>query len=237
MSPPQHRSRLPRPGSRRLRRRRRAVDTTPKATPSAAADADLGADQDLPARAHGAARSLRSGQLQQDAQAYYDLAKAADFDYAKLLADNREEVAAAVKAIQDDHIEGQPGLRGDGGRRRGRPELADYDVIIDAGRRQVRPRERRAVLARDAERAQVRAAGQLLRAGRDLGVRHRAEVHRQGRRGRPRRRRQGRRSRRRCRTPTSCSPRRPTSSSTRRSSTSRPRSGSRRSRTRSRPWS
>ena len=133
--------------------------------------------------------------------------------------------------------QGQPGLRGDGGRRRGRPGARRLRRDHRRGRRQVRPRERRPVLARDAERAQVRAAGQLLRAGRDLRLRHRAEVHRQGRRARPRRRRQGRRSPRRCRTPTSCSPRRPTSPSTRRSSTSRPRSGSPRWRTRSRPWS
>src|SRR5215204_2266024 len=42
--------------------------------------------------------------LQRDAQAYYDLTKSVDFDYARLLNDKRQQTAAAVKAIQSAHI-------------------------------------------------------------------------------------------------------------------------------------
>jgi hypothetical protein len=71
--------------------------------------------------------------LQSDAQAYHDLAKAEDFDYGALLEGKREDVQAAVKAIQDDHIEANPAYEEMEGVVAGVPELADYDVIIDAG--------------------------------------------------------------------------------------------------------
>jgi hypothetical protein len=61
------------------------------------------------------------------------LAKAENFDYAKLLDGKREEVQGAVKAIQDAHIEANPAYEEMEGVVAGVPELADYDVIIDAG--------------------------------------------------------------------------------------------------------
>jgi hypothetical protein len=79
-------------------------DTAAQATPSAAAaEADLGAIKSYLLE-HTARLNASVGQLQQDAQAYYDLAKAADFDYAKLLHDKRAEVASAVTAIQEGHV-------------------------------------------------------------------------------------------------------------------------------------
>ena len=107
-------------------------ETAAQATPSAAAEADLGAIKAYLLE-HTARLNASVGELQRDAQAYYDLAKAADFDYAKLLQDNREEVAAAVKAIQDGHIKANPDYEEMEGVVAGVPELADYDVIIDAG--------------------------------------------------------------------------------------------------------
>lgn len=72
-------------------------------------------------------------QLQSDAQTYYDLAKDTDFDYAKLLEGNREAVQTAVKTIQEAHVKANPAYEEMEGVVAGVPELADYDVIIDAG--------------------------------------------------------------------------------------------------------
>jgi hypothetical protein len=107
-------------------------ETTPKATPAAAAQVDLD-----PIKAYLLEHTSRLvtsvGQLQSDAQAYYDLAETADFDYAKLLKDKPAEVQAAVKKLQDDHIQANPDYEEMEGVVAGVPSLADYDVIIDAG--------------------------------------------------------------------------------------------------------
>jgi hypothetical protein len=107
------------------------TETAPKATPAAAA-----VDLD-PIKAYLLEHTQRLvtsvEQLQSDAQAYYDLAEAADFDYAKLLKDKRTEVQAAVKKLQDDHIQANPDYEEMEGVVAGVPSLADYDVIIDAG--------------------------------------------------------------------------------------------------------
>jgi hypothetical protein len=71
--------------------------------------------------------------LQRDAQEYYKLAEAADFDYAKLLSEHREEAQAAVKELQGAHIQANPAYEEMEGVVAGVPSLADYDVIIDAG--------------------------------------------------------------------------------------------------------
>ncbi|HEX6021750.1 MAG TPA: hypothetical protein VFZ00_07120 [Solirubrobacter sp.] len=104
--------------------------TPAKATP--AAGADLGAIKRY-LLDHTARLNASVAALQERAQAYYDLAKSADFDYAKLLQSKRAEVAAAVKAIQDAHIKANPDYEEMEGVVAGVPELADYDVIIDAG--------------------------------------------------------------------------------------------------------
>jgi hypothetical protein len=108
--------------------------TTPKSTASAQAaqQADLDAIKTYLLE-HTERLKASVGQLQQDAQAYYDLAKASDFDYAKLLSGHREEVAALVKKLQDDHIRANPDYEQMEGVVAGVPSLADYDVIIDAG--------------------------------------------------------------------------------------------------------
>src|SRR5690348_17426630 len=74
-----------------------------------------------------------TAQLQTDAEAYYALAESAGFDYGKLLETKRPEVAAAVKRIQDDHIKANPDYEEMEGVVAGVPELADFDVILDAG--------------------------------------------------------------------------------------------------------
>jgi hypothetical protein len=71
--------------------------------------------------------------LQRDAEAYYELAEQADFDYAALLADRRAEVARLVHKLQQDFHAANPAYEEMEGVVAGVPELADYDVIIDAG--------------------------------------------------------------------------------------------------------
>jgi hypothetical protein len=109
-----------------------SAESAPSATPAAAQAADLGAIKTF-LLDHTERLNTSVGGLQRHAQEYYDLAEAADFDYAKLLASNREQVAAAIKALQDAHIEANPAYEEMEGVVAGVPELADYDVIIDAG--------------------------------------------------------------------------------------------------------
>ena len=170
--------------------------------------------------------------LREDAEAYYDLAEGVDFDYEKLLADHREEVAELVKQRPGRLREGQPGLRGDGGRRRRRPLARRLRRDHRRRRRQLRPRVRRPVRHQDARRQDLQAAGQLQLPDRDRALRHGAEVRRQGRRARPRRRRQGRVRRGAARRRLPTSPPRATSRSRPRPSTPTPRPTNPRCRTR-----
>jgi hypothetical protein len=103
-----------------------------KATATAAAGVDLAPIKDYLLE-HTDRLVTSTELLQRDAQEYYDLAEAADFDYAKLLADNREEVQTAIKELQGAHIQANPAYEEMEGVVAGVPSLADYDVIIDAG--------------------------------------------------------------------------------------------------------
>jgi hypothetical protein len=107
-----------------------SADATP--TPSAAAGADLGAIKTFLLE-HTERLSTSVELLQRDAQEYYNLAEAADFDYAKLLQSDREAVATVIKELQGAHIQANPAYEEMEGVVAGVPELADYDVIIDAG--------------------------------------------------------------------------------------------------------
>jgi hypothetical protein len=71
--------------------------------------------------------------LREDAEAYYALAKQADFDYGRLLANNRSEVRGLVKDLQDGFAKANPAYEQMEGVVAGVPQLADFDVIIDAG--------------------------------------------------------------------------------------------------------
>jgi hypothetical protein len=110
-------------------------DDQPEATPTPAAAAkaaDLGAIQAY-LLDHTQRLVHSTAQIERDAQAYYDLAKAQNFDYAKLLGSQRDEVAAAVEKLQADFVEANPEYEQMEGVVAGVPSLADYDVIIDAG--------------------------------------------------------------------------------------------------------
>ena len=74
-----------------------------------------------------------TGAIRQGAERYYALAEQANFDYAALLESNREEVQALVKDAQAGFTKANPSYEEMEGVVAGVPELADYDVIIDAG--------------------------------------------------------------------------------------------------------
>ena len=176
--------------------------------------------------------------LQRDAQEYYDLAEAVGLrlrEAAQGASARRSQTA--IKELQGAHIQANPAYEEMEGVVAGVPSLADYDVIIDAGADGSDPENAVPFTSRPRPGKKFKQPGNFFALIETSVFGTEPKFAGQGRRARPRRRRQGRRSPRRCRTPTSCSPRRPTSSSTRRSSTSRPRSGTRRSRTRSPPWS
>ncbi len=105
-------------------------DGTP--APAAANGADLGAIKSYLLE-HTERLKESTATIQADAEAYYALAKGADFDYAALLKAKRSEVTAAVKRLQDDYVRSNPDYEEMEGVVAGVPSLADYDVIIDAG--------------------------------------------------------------------------------------------------------
>ena len=71
--------------------------------------------------------------MKENAQAYHDLAEQSDFDTKKMLADNREEVETLLADAKQTYTEANPAYEEMEGVVAGVPELADYDVIIDAG--------------------------------------------------------------------------------------------------------
>jgi hypothetical protein len=75
----------------------------------------------------------QTGKLATDAQAYYDAAKAVDFVYGRLLSERRSEVAGLVKRMQATFRAANPAYEEMEGVVAGVPELADFDVILDAG--------------------------------------------------------------------------------------------------------
>ena len=101
-------------------------------TPAAAAEADLGAIKDY-LLTHTARLQEHTTSLAADAEAYHALAEEAGFDYEKLLADKREDVAGLIGQMQGTFQEANPAYEEMEGVVAGVPSLADYDVIIDAG--------------------------------------------------------------------------------------------------------
>jgi hypothetical protein len=71
--------------------------------------------------------------LRQGAEEYHEMAKSVDFDYDRLLETRREDVRAFVEKAQKDFAAANPSYEEMEGVVAGVPELADYDVIIDAG--------------------------------------------------------------------------------------------------------
>jgi hypothetical protein len=108
----------------------KSTDTQGAATTASAADLSAIKQYLLE---HTQSLSTDVGALREDAEAYYALAEQVDFDYAKLLADRRAEVRKLVKDLQDGFAKANPAYEQMEGVVAGVPQLADFDVIIDAG--------------------------------------------------------------------------------------------------------
>jgi hypothetical protein len=100
--------------------------TTPAAT------AELGAIKAF-LTDHTARLVADTGAIREDAEAYHRLAERFGFDYGRLLDENRAEVASFVERAQEGFRAANPSYEEMEGVVAGVPELADYDVIIDAG--------------------------------------------------------------------------------------------------------
>jgi hypothetical protein len=71
--------------------------------------------------------------LRENAEAYDKLAASSDYDSKKLLAEHRDEVAKLLTDAKATYKDSNPAYEEMEGVVAGVPELADYDVIIDAG--------------------------------------------------------------------------------------------------------
>jgi hypothetical protein len=101
-------------------------------TETAAAGADLAAIKAYLLE-HTERLVADTGEIRSGAEDYYALAKAADFDYARLLEENRDEVRGLVEDAQAGFTKANPSYEEMEGVVAGVPSLAEYDVIIDAG--------------------------------------------------------------------------------------------------------
>jgi hypothetical protein len=71
--------------------------------------------------------------LKVDSQTFYDLAKAAQFDYSALWKNHASDVIKALKSAQTDWIALNPQYEGMEGIVAGVPSLSKYDPILDSG--------------------------------------------------------------------------------------------------------
>ena len=109
-------------------------DSEPADTSSAKTSqaADLGAIKRYLTE-HSAALATETANLKEQGAAYYRLAEQADFDYAKLMRDNRAEVQEVLAESKAAYRRANPAYEEMEGIVAGVASLADYDVIIDAG--------------------------------------------------------------------------------------------------------
>jgi hypothetical protein len=109
-----------------------AAKPTASTTPAGADAAPLAAIKDYLLQ-HTARLKADTAAIRAGAEDYYAQAKAADFDYAELLRSDREGVRSFVNRAQRAFQAANPAYEEMEGVVAGVPELADFDVIIDAG--------------------------------------------------------------------------------------------------------
>jgi Imelysin len=97
-----------------------------------AAAADLGAVKHYLTE-HSAALADETAKLEEQGQAYYDLARKSNFNYQRMLEENRAELAAILDDAKATYVRANPAYEEMEGIVAGVASLADYDVIIDAG--------------------------------------------------------------------------------------------------------
>jgi Imelysin len=106
-------------------------EATPEPAPKQA-DAQLGGVKEYLLE-HTQGLTAFTDDFDADAERYYDLAKAADFDYARLWRTQGAEVGPLVQRLKTSWIEGNPMYERVEGIVAGTPSLSKYDVILDAG--------------------------------------------------------------------------------------------------------
>ncbi len=107
-------------------------DDDEAAPPAVDAGGELGAIKDY-LTDHSAELAAQTEILRQQAERYYELAEAADFDYDTLLEESRAEVEEILAAGQEAYRAANPAYEEMEGIVAGVPRLAQYDVDIDAG--------------------------------------------------------------------------------------------------------
>jgi len=105
---------------------------SPTAVPTPAASADLGAIKTYLVD-KATTLNTRATTLEAASQRYFDLAKAANFDYAQLWSSQSAEVSQIVLEAQQVWTAASPNYEQIEGIVAGVPTLADFDVLLDAG--------------------------------------------------------------------------------------------------------
>ncbi|MBK5232721.1 MAG: EfeM/EfeO family lipoprotein [Thermoleophilia bacterium] len=82
---------------------------------------------------HSSDLVANAAKIKAASDAYYDLAKASDFDYAKMLKENCEAVDSTLTDAKDAYIASNPNYEEMEGIVAGIPRTAQYDTDIDAG--------------------------------------------------------------------------------------------------------
>jgi hypothetical protein len=100
--------------------------------PRQAAGADLGAIKSY-LLDHTQALQRESASLRRDAEAYHGLARSVGFDADRLIGERRAEARELVERMQATFRRANPAYEETEGVVAGVPELADFDVILDAG--------------------------------------------------------------------------------------------------------
>jgi hypothetical protein len=103
-----------------------------RASTAATSSADLGAIKGFLLEHTGRLKD-DTAQIRRGAESYYRLAKTAGFDYERVLRQNRAQLRAFVRDAQAAFRRANPSYEEMEGVVAGVPQLADYDVIIDAG--------------------------------------------------------------------------------------------------------
>jgi hypothetical protein len=107
-------------------------DDSQDTTTAADTRSDLGPVKDYLTE-HTEELSAQTADLRANAERYYDLAESVGFDYERLLREHRDEVDDLIAEGQEIYRRANPAYEEMEGIVAGVPDLAEYDVIIDAG--------------------------------------------------------------------------------------------------------
>jgi hypothetical protein len=112
-------------------------DASPTTTAAVASSAAIDADDLAGVKSyltdHTAQLTDATAEFAALAEAYDTLAKSVDYDYTRLLAEHREQVANILGDAKTTWIEANPYYERVEGVVAGTPSLAEYDIILDAG--------------------------------------------------------------------------------------------------------